>query len=187
MEDLGEHNGILKAIHEAVLAAQRDVGKLDGRLEGMESHLHGMDAGITGMRAEMVNVLQRMTGIEGRVGGCEDKVASLKHTCESRKQKCSVEFKSMVGTLRSDLGKIEDTGVHNLVEMAGRRAQWKLLKVLGIVLMSLLGAVGTALGAWAHIERMAETRRLAKPSGVIRTHGVVVVQSSDGGAGRQKR
>jgi hypothetical protein len=102
---------------------------------------------LDGVRADVRAVLAHQQAAGVQIGGVVARQDAQERRCIERGQHCSAEFRMV----KTAIGKAEDTGVHNLLEItkgATRKVTWR---EAGALVLALLGAAGIVVGIWSGV------------------------------------
>lgn len=113
--------------------------------EILQAELHSMQADIKCMLQA-----QQQDGL---------RLAAIDQRCADRRQHCSAEFAKLGGKTE----KLEDTGVHNLMELAKREAGRATLRSVVQYAIVALTAAGTVCAIWASVAKPNNHKRAPAP------------------------
>jgi hypothetical protein len=117
--------------------------------EILQAELHELRANVSLIRTAQIEDGKRLAALDQR--------------CADRRQHCSEEFKR----LGSKAAQLEDTGVHNLVELQKRAASASTLRAVVKYVVVALGAAGTVVAIWASVASSKATTHHRAPAAVV--------------------
>lgn len=112
---------------------------------------------LSSVRTDVREILVHQQEAGMLIGALSARVTGLETRCMGRATKCSAEFRKLGSTLRT----VEDTGVHHLAELNGRRkARRELIKTVAII-VSTAAAMMALMTGWGALR--CHTRGDAPP------------------------